>query len=385
MDQHHTGCPDHPPGSNPPAGLPPGPLVSLRRAARAGFTLLEMMVAIAIAAFTVAALYALFTVQSRQLVTQDLHMEMHQNLRFATEMISRSARLAGYGSSGYIYGLFGPNGVADSGSELPAVIPWNNPNATGPDAVTMVYGDPSLLMDTQNDIVEPFSTTSITFRPGMLDHAAKLQQYHADELLLCTDYADTRGMRSYLWNITSVNSTNGVLGVDDNSGYTDYANLFTRNTNLTPVMTCSKGNVVTFYIDNISDGIGAGTAEHPVLMMDLNMSWPSNDDVPLVDNIEDMQLEYCVDDGSLSIDCTDSTNWVNGTHIDATSQAGNIWMMRISLIARSSREDMRDKFPGFRPALADRSASGAPGSDHYYRKVLVTEVAFRNIRSLAAL
>lgn len=358
---------------------------SVRRVARAGFTLLEMMVAIAIAAFTVAALYALFTVQSRQLVTQDLHMEMHQNLRFATEMMTRSARLAGYGSSGYIYGLFGPNGAGDHGSPLPAVIPWNDPNGTGPDAVTMVYADPALLIDSQNDVVESFTTTSLTFRPGMLDHAAKLAQYRTDELLLCTDYADTRGMRSYLWNITAVNAGNGIISVDDNSSYSDYANLFTRNTNLTPVMTCSKGNVVTFYVDNISDGIGAGTEDNPVLMMDLNMSWPSNDDVPLVDNIEDLQLEYCLDDGTGVVDCTDAGSWVSGVDIDATTQAESIWMMRISMIARSSREDLRDRFPGFRPALADRTASGTPGSDHYYRKVLVTEVAFRNIRSLAAL
>jgi len=367
------------------SAAPSGRFARVRHYARAGFTLLEMMVAIAIAAFTVAALYALFTVQSRQLVTQDLHMEMHQNLRFATEMITRSARLAGYGSAGYVYGLFGPNGISDNGSALPAVIPWNNPNATGPDAITLVYADPSLLMDTQNDIVEPFSTTSITFRPAMLDHAAKLAQYRANELLLCTDYADTRGMKSYLWNITSVDATNGVLSVDDNSGYSDYANLFTRNTNLTPVMTCSKGHVVTFYVDNVSDGIGAGTADHPVLMMDLNMSWPANDDVPLVDNIEDLQLEYCLDDGTGSADCTDSSVWVTGADVDAESQADAIWMMRVSLVARSSRADTRDRYPGFRPALSDRAASGAPGSDHYYRKVLVTEVAFRNIRSLATL
>lgn len=360
----------------------------MRRAqqlARAGFTLLEMMVAIAIAAITVASLYALFSVQSRQLIYQDLQMEMHQNLRFATDMITRSARLAGYGSSGYVYGLFGPNGTSDNGAALPAVIPWDNPNATGPDAITVVYADPSLMMDTQNDIVEPFDTTSLSFRPGMLDHATKLAQYQVGELILCSDYADTRGMVSYLWQISSVDAGNGVIGVDDNGSYSDYANLFTVNFNLTPVMTCSKGNVLTFYVDNASDGIGAGTAENPVLMLDLNMNWPANDDVPLVDNIEDMQLEYCLDDGTGTVDCTDSTVWVDGSSIDAAAQANNIWMMRLSLVARSSRPDLRDKYPGFRPALGNRAASGPAGSDNYYRKVLVTEVAFRNIRSLAAL
>ena len=67
---------------------------------RRGFTLLEMMVAIAIAAFVVAGLYGLFTVQSRQFLYQDLQMEMHQNLRFGTDVLSRSLRLAGYNTNG---------------------------------------------------------------------------------------------------------------------------------------------------------------------------------------------------------------------------------------------------------------------------------------------
>ena len=43
-------------------------------------------------------------------------------------------------------------------------------------------------------------------------------------------------------------------------------------------------------------------------MMDLNLDWPSADDVPLVDNIEDMQIEYCINDGSTEPDCSESGN-----------------------------------------------------------------------------
>jgi prepilin-type N-terminal cleavage/methylation domain-containing protein len=365
----------------PITSLPRG----IRQLARKGFTLVEMMVAIAIAGFTVAALYGLFSVQSRQLVHQDLQMEMHQNLRFATEMITRSARLSGYGSSGYIYGLFGPNGIGDNDDPLPAVIPWNDPNSSGPDAVTLVYAEPSMLMDTQNDVIESYDTTQLTFRPSMLDYATKLAQYQAGDLLICTDYADIRGMTSYLWSITAVDTGNGVISVSSNDAHDDYTARFTRNTNLTPVLTCSKGSVVTFYVDNLDDGIGAGSSDHPVLMLDLNMSWPANDDVPLVDNIEDLQLEYCVDDGSGLTECTDSTAWETADTLDATVDADNMWMMRVHLVARSSRDDPRNQFPGFRPSLSDRSASGAPGVDNFYRKVLVTEVAFRNLRSIASL
>jgi prepilin-type N-terminal cleavage/methylation domain-containing protein len=350
-----------------------------------GFTLLELMIAIAIAGFTVGALYALFSVQSRQLATQDLQMEMNQNARFAADMMTRSMRLAGYASGGYVYGVFGPNGVADEGTVLPAVVPYEDPGGDGgPDAITVVYAEPSLMMDTRNDIIEDYSTSLISFRAGMLDYNAKLQQYAVGDLLLCSDYADMTGMRSYLWTVSAVSAVNGTISVDANS-QTDFVNMFTSDTNLTPIMTCSKGSVMTFYIDDDSDGVGPGSADYPVLMLDLDMDFPAADDVPLVDNIEDLQLEYCVDDGTGTTDCSLAASWVRGDSIDPTTQAHLIWMVRINLIARSSREEFSDRYPGFRPALSNRAASGSPGDDHYYRKVMVTEVTLRNIRALAAM
>ena len=44
--------------------------------------MIELLIAMAIALFVVAALYGLFIVQSRQFLYQDMQMEMHQNLRF---------------------------------------------------------------------------------------------------------------------------------------------------------------------------------------------------------------------------------------------------------------------------------------------------------------
>lgn len=367
-----------------PASQPPSSPGLARRSARAAFTLLELMIAIAIGGFTVAALYSLFSVQSRQLATQDLQMEMNQNLRFAADMMTRSLRLSGYGSGGYVYGYYGPNGTTDAGSTLPAVIPWEDPDGDGgPDAITVVYAEPTLMMDTRNDVVEDFTTQTISFRPTMLDYAAKLQQYNVGELLLCSDYADMTGMRSYLWTITAVNAANGTISVAANDGFTDFANLFTVNTNLTPIMTCSKGTVMTFYVDDDDDGVGAGTSRYPVLMLDLNMNFPANDDIPLVDNIEDLQLDYCVDDGTGTTDCSLSASWVSGSTIDPANDADNVWMVRVGLVSRSSREEFRDQYPGFRPALSNRTASGTPGTDHYFRKVMVTEVTLRNIRALA--
>lgn len=360
---------------------------SLARGARRGFTLLEMMVAIAVAAFVTAALYATFSVQSRQFVTQDLQMEMNQNLRFATDMVTRSIRMAGYGSGGYVTGVLGPTnpGNSSESTTLPVIIPWDANGPNGTDAITIVYADPSLMMDTQNTVVESCSTTSITFRPGMLDNAEKLAQLSTGDLLICFDYADMRGMEAYLWEITGApDLASGSVPVGDNTGFADYDSVCSSAENLTPVMTCSKANVYTFYVDDQSDGVGPGSTDHPTLMLDMDMDWPADDDVPLVDDIEDFQLEYCLEDASTgTVDCSVATNWVHGGAITATTQAHLIWMVRMSIVARSSRQDPQDLYPGSRRALANRSA--ATSGDNYLRQYLSTEVAVRNLRYQASL
>jgi prepilin-type N-terminal cleavage/methylation domain-containing protein len=370
------------PGSSPLPSRRPTGWSRARAAAQAGFTLLEVMVAIAIASFTVAALFALFSVQSRQLLRQDIDMEMNQSLRFATDMISRSVRMAGYGSGGWVYGALGPTAGAES-EALPVIMPWDDPDGdAGPDAVTVTYMDPALVMDTSNQVIETWDTLTITFKPAFRGNALKLAQLNAGDLLMCSDYADPRGIRSYLWTITAVNATTGQVGVSPNDGYSDYAQWFTTNPNLTPIMTCSRAEVVTFYVDNDDDGVGAGTIENPVLMMSADQTWPDNDDVPLVDNIEDLQLEYCVDEGTMTADCltAGSANWVTGRSINPGTDADNIWMVRIMLTVRSNRPDMRDAYPGQKLALSN---GGAGAADNYFRRTMATEVAVRNLRLLA--
>ena len=54
---------------------------------RRAFTLIELLIALAIGTFVVAALYGLFRVQLKQFVYQDLQMEMHQNVRLALDIL----------------------------------------------------------------------------------------------------------------------------------------------------------------------------------------------------------------------------------------------------------------------------------------------------------
>jgi hypothetical protein len=151
------------------------------------------------------------------------------------------------------------------------------------------------------------------------------------------------------------------------------------NDNLPPVMHCCRAQSVTFYIDNnSSDGVGPGSAEHPVLMMALDFDFvdgnPDGDDIPLVDDIEDLQLAYCPADG----DCQDNSgDWQNSL---TRAESLEAWMMRYSLVARSSRIDKTRSEVSSEISLENNSGSGS--ADAYSRQALTSKVQFRNLRML---
>jgi prepilin-type N-terminal cleavage/methylation domain-containing protein len=342
---------------------------------RDGFTLIELMFALVIGLFVIAALYNLFIMQVRQFVYQDLQMEMHQNTRLATDMMSRTARLAGYGTNGTTAGAFGAGGNEDN--SLPAILSSNNTGPNGSDAITIVSMDPSLVVNTASASPPSCASTSLTVEPTVLHNAARLAQLHEGELLMCYDYAAIGGYRSFLWEMTAdANASTGEIAISSGSADADYDLSCPVAENLPLVMACSRAEVVTFYIDaDDTDGIGAGSADHPVLMMDLDFESPDADDVPLVDNVEDIQFAYCLQSSSGTTDCSEPSAWVDSI---ATDEANSVYMIRISLVVRSSRQDLARLHQGQRPALEDNSASAA--SDHYFRRELSTEVTVRNMR-----
>jgi len=349
--------------------------------------MLELLVAVTLSTIVVAGLYGVFTIQSRQLMFQDTQMSMHQNLRFAADILSRTIRQAGYGTGGATRGLLGYDYGANSTSSaytLPAVIASDG--GTGaPDAITLVYAEPSIEMNTMVTTVEPCSTSNLTFDMSARNYGSLIDNYSASEMIMCWDYAPSGGIKSYLWKITTAgNSSTGKIGVASNSGnYSDFDASCSTTDNLPPIMSCSRATVVTYYIDsNGTDGIGPGSSKHPVLMMDLNYTYLTSgaaaDDVPLVDDIEDMQFEYC----AKNTDCSTESNWLDSLALDSNSkyQGQSLWMVRVSLLARTPREDVRDEHSETRPGLANRSAAST--SDGYHRQILNTQVAIRNLRLL---
>jgi len=363
--------------------LPPRRHPAWTARTRSGFTLIELMVAIAISSVVVVGLYSLFTVQSRQFLFQDLQMEMHQNQRFATDVLTRSIRMAGFGTSGRVDGYLGSG--SDVNNDLPVIMAHDNwTGGDGTDAITVVYGDPSSTMGTKTTVLNNCETTELDFPMGVRDYPARLAEYGAGEMMMCMDYAALGGMETYLWVLSADPTSTGAVYVHDATSYLDFQSVCPLGENLSPAMYCSKAQVMTFYIDNNDDGVGPGNPGQPVLMLDLDLDWPEADDIPLVENVEDLQIEYCMldadGDGSVD-DCTaPPATWVDSV---TDAHGHEVQMVRLSLLVRSARTDPNDGYKNTQPTLANHAP--AASIDGYYRQVLVTEVTVRNLRLQATL
>ena len=65
-----------------------------------GFTLVEVMVALAISGIVLASIYSAFQSQQNSYVAQEQVSEMQQNVRIGLDMLSKDIRLAGYNPAG---------------------------------------------------------------------------------------------------------------------------------------------------------------------------------------------------------------------------------------------------------------------------------------------
>lgn len=64
-----------------------------------GFTLVELMITLAMSAIIVSAVYSAYIIQQKTYYTQGQVVEMQQNIRAGLELMSSEIRMAGYGSA----------------------------------------------------------------------------------------------------------------------------------------------------------------------------------------------------------------------------------------------------------------------------------------------
>ena len=344
-----------------------------------GFTLIEILVSLAILGIVLAGIYSVYNMQHKSYIVQEQVTEMQQSERIALQMITRDIRMAGLGLSGCNSAAGGKiifnedingNGILDAGEDA-------NGNGGAPQVYDGLGYDGS---DIITAVYYPFSPqgtaggyTNILGLPVQIGSSAILDVYNntgfaAGDLALIVSATD--GCHYALIRITA------LLGggqLEHNPGQS-FENLpggigsgFLQGDIVRRVNSEGGGGIITYAIDNyqLTRAVDGGAAQ------------------PLAENIEDMQIAYGIDIDNNRI--VEDDEWFNDpTNRDMTL----LREIRLSLVARTTREDPAYNV-GARPVVEGHDPVGSvittpAQAARYRRRVLQTTIKLRNIDETVA-
>ena len=132
------------------------------RADQTGFTLVELMIVVALSGIVMAAVYSIYIAQQKTYIAQDQVVEMQQNIRAALDLMEREIRMAGYDTAGSVASIT----VARSG-QMSFTFDNNNDGFTDDANESIDYGF--------SDVVDIFDVVnSDANRDGLPDNGGVL-------------------------------------------------------------------------------------------------------------------------------------------------------------------------------------------------------------------
>lgn len=301
---------------------------------RKGFTLVELLVTLAISGVVMAGVYSVFYTQQKSYTTQEQVSEMQQNLRAAMLMISRDARMAGFGlASGRLSYYNGASMDSTYAIEI-----YNN----NPDQIDIVYADASCTTNLSSSMPQPSSEFNVDDTSCFSD----------GDLGIISD-----GTNADIIQITQVQHASLKLQHNPSSP--------ANSPGGTSVKYETGANI--YKVKYLSYDIDNSDPAHPKMRVDLDGPLGGGTYQPLAMNIEDLQVVYIFDDGGEAASYNDSDG-------DDTNDSDDIRSVRINILARSDKVD--PGFTGNRPVIEDHAAGG---TDSYRRRLLTTEIRVRNL------
>lgn len=369
---------------------------SVRVLVQRGFTLIELIIAIALSTLVGVLIYTVFINQTSAYRSQADMGTMQQNLRVALEMLSRDVSMAGWGLSwsGATWGVQGHGasfaGYTGSDSD-PLYALWieqDFPTGSTHDAIEIVMQNPNRnTWGWSMGAAQDCGISALTFHQ---DYVTAANQYDPDPLVgaaqvLCYQPHHRGKPGSFVWQVAGAGAA-GTVPVTTNA-QTDYSTECTET--LPQRMICAPMRWVAYYIDdNNTDGIGIGSPAQPVLYyvpdvaaaMASTGAYPHPNDIPIALGVEDLQAEVCL--GGSGLDCQLAASWTAGFDMrSGVTEWNDLTAVRLHVVARTLRPDPRrsnvsavidpDPDDGFTPL-------GAGVSDGYHRRLGTTEVQVRN-------
>jgi type IV pilus assembly protein PilW len=347
-----------------------------RSAEQAGFTLIELMVGMAVAVIVVAAAFTILTTTSKSLRANEQVVDTQQNLRMAMEMIVRDIKLAGFGSPG-----------VPIGNCTNAIVPTDQNTAgldTGPDSVQLMVPTTKASGANRWTLRLPTTTagtTVITLQPGAVTDMVN------SGLTANASYISIGG--SATAQVTGLNATASTINVAIPPP------LWFQAGDRVYLLQCIRYRVVPAPDPgNLCGGVSpcltrgvAGVVAGP------------NAEAPIAEGIEDLQLAYSCDgcvtainsgipdriiddqNGSNTFDQADFLSNVPWTASPLTPD--KIQLVQVALVARQSRNDQ-----GFGEAnnatvgsssMAVTGDHSLPADANHRRRMLLKTVETRNV------
>jgi prepilin-type N-terminal cleavage/methylation domain-containing protein len=320
-----------------------------------GVTLIELMVALVIAAVLVAGTYSIFISQQRTYVAQDQIVGAQQDGRAALTIMARDIRMAGM-----LTGVNGFSNCTRTANQVygysDAINPNNNATTASTDQITVVYAAEEFITGGGSVSVSDVNNNTVTL--GFLTPGSSPATYtNISSSVLSAFFNDSTK------NYVAFEGTNAVYQIASGG----------VGANTLILTTVPPNNLATFSarvfrVRAITYGVN--TSNYTLVRNDgentQTLAGATNQS-----QVEDLQISYWMQ-GCTSTDL--NTCWYN-TPAEAGKTNAAIRAVRINLTMRTPIEDTTDRNYS-RPTLEDHTGSAT--MDGYRRRVYTTVVKLRN-------
>ncbi|HQZ97312.1 MAG TPA: prepilin-type N-terminal cleavage/methylation domain-containing protein [Pyrinomonadaceae bacterium] len=330
-----------------------------------GFSLLELLVSMVIFLVVSAAVWGLLRTaqQSRSAVTEEV--QLAKNVRIALSQISRDAFNAGFGypSASTVVlpdnristALGVPNDFDTSRDTVPPVIAGNNITLstfattanTRTDQVTFLYKDNTF--NVISGVSQPLNINAATTTTGGIDEIVPISGSNAacrvnDVYIVIGNTGSTLGLSTALSGTNKIQFSNGDLLGFNQTGTTGPLRAISTPASIQRV------RMVTYFVT--ADGI-LNRREYANITPAVAFV-----DEPLVYNVENFQIQYIMDNGSITDNPSAGPDGTAGTADDTQSNLAAVRQIRFTVNVRS----------------VEKNSNGQP-----YTESMTTTVSTRNL------
>jgi type IV pilus assembly protein PilW len=323
-----------------------------------GFSLLELVIAMVIFIIVTIAIYGVLQLAQRNRLLVNQQVQSTKNVRFALNLIGRDTYNAGYGypmnstvvlPDNKISTLLAiPNDFDTSRDTVPPIIAGNDVNAntfnstanTKTDQVTFLFKDSTfnLVGAPGSEVSQPLSIYPVT-TTNNIDEIVPVSGSNAacrrNDIVLVTG-----GTGSALALVTGLSGTDKVqFSNGDVLGFNQTGTGGTLIGITTPA-TMQRVRMVTYFVT--TDGIL--TRREYANLPPVGTNPPTKQvDEPIVYGVENFQIKYVMDDGTLSDNPSAGADGIPGTVDDLPANLAKIRQVRFTVYVKTNELDHRNQ------------------------------------------